>query len=206
MSKLKQENEMMTQELTALTKSKGRVVPHSSLNTLPAFPLPCRLNDLRFTIEKIGPKISEDDLKNYFDEFGEVIDVFFEESLEIKSKQIRTAHISFSHFNDSWPDRHHVICKTPLTVENVLQDSKKPSKTVVVIGDIQELSGESIAAYVVRYGDINDFRRTVNWKTNKLSRLTFVKFQTEAAVTKILNVEKHVIEGVQVDIIAVPNY
>lgn len=206
MSKLKRENEMMAQELKSLTKSQFRAVSYSTLNTLPVLSLPCRLNDLRFTIEEVSPKIFEDDLKKYFDEFGEVIDVFIEKSLEVKSKQIRTAHISFSHFNDCWPDRHHLICKTPLTIENVFQDTKKPSETIVIIGDIQELSGEPIAAYVIRYGDIDDFRRTVNWKTNKLSRLVFVKFQKAAAVAKILDVENHIIEGVQVDIVAVPNY
>lgn len=200
-SKLKAEKEIKAQKLKSLTT--GALIVQSNEihdeNNFAAFPI--KLNDLRFTIEDISSTISEDDLKEYFDEFGEVIDVFIEQAQEEK---LRTAHITFSHFTNDWPQKQHVIQDILVTIENVRGDIKKPSDTIVVIGDIQEISGQSISNYLTNFGCIVDFRRSVNWKTNKLSRFVFIKFQNAADAEAVLNTKKHVIEGVDVDIFPVP--
>lgn len=196
------------QVLKSLASDEKRTQPIIAVDSIDLPVFPCKLNDLRFNIRGISLKISESDLKEYFDTFGEVIDVFIDQELEEENsdEKPRTAHICFSHFDDNWPEKNHVICDTEVTLENVFDAIQKPTSTIVITGNIQELSGKAVNKYLYSFGEIIDYRRTVNWKTHKLSRFVFVKFQNAADVDKVLEVKDHSIKGVKVEIIPVPNY
>lgn len=158
----------------------------------------CKLNDLRLKIEQLDPRISEDDLKEHFDTFGEVIDVYIEKS-EISS----SGFITFSYFFEERPGRQQVLKNIPMTVEHVSSiDNKGVNQTIVITGgaDVSELSGNDFRKYFSCIGEITDFRRTVNHKTNKLSRFVFIEFDSPRDVEKVLVKRNHKISNVDVSV------
>lgn len=160
--------------------------------------LPCRLNDFRFFIDNPNRNLEEDRLKHYFDSFGEVIDIFIQRSEKPKSSK---AFITFSHYFESRPGRHHKILGFDVELESCYNVGEEPSSTILV--EILDGTGDSLRKYFSTFGTIIDFRRQVNRKTNKLSRFVFIQCEKPETVEVIVGVKSHLIDGEAVDIIKV---
>ena len=139
---------------------------------------PCKLNDLRFFIEKLNPKLREDDLIEYFETFGEIID------LEITSKM--TANIVFTHFFNERPRKDHKIQGIEIKLENAYSCSTGPSSTVFITGNVGNVTGDSLRQYLRYFGTMIDFRRSV-----RLSQCIFVKFEKPESAKRLLNSQRH---------------
>ena len=172
MIKLKEENAKKKKVLKNL--KEGNSIDEESL---PPIKFPCKLNDLRFFIKDLSPVLKEDDLIDYFEIFGEIID------LEITKK---IAVIVFTHFFNERPGKHHEIQGIKIKLENAYECCKGPPSTVFITGAIGNMTGDCIRQHLRYFGTIVDFRRSV-----KLSRCIFVKFEDPESVKILLNSQLH---------------
>jgi RNA recognition motif-containing protein len=189
LTKLKANNLRKQQLLKAIEKGDKKDQATFSIKSTEEFPpFPCKLNDLRFFIENLSPELTEDDIKDYFEDFGDVVDLRLD-------PDVKKAFITFSHFHGDRPGKNHEIKETSVILEGVFKESDKPSTTICVTGDIEDVSGDSMRKFLRQYGTITDYRRTVNHKTSRLSRFIFVKFEKPQDVEKIMNSRKHLIRS-----------
>lgn len=155
----------------------------------------CKLNDLRFFIENVDPRINEDNLLDYFEVFGEVIDVGIDQT-------DRKAFITFLYFCDKRPGKNHNIQDIPITLESVYKtpDILRTS-TIMVTGDIESISGDNFRKLFTNVGVFVDFRRTVNRKTKKPSQFVFIKFKDHFSINSCVYL-RHKIGNISLEIFA----
>lgn len=173
MRKLKEDNATKKKVMESLKEGNSGEEVDPSLTKFP-----CKLNDLRYFIENLDPILKEDDLIDYFETFGEIID------LEITSKM--TAKIVFTHFFNERPRKDHEIQGIEVKLENAYNYGTEPSSTVFITGDIENVTGDSLRQYLRYFGTMVDFRRSV-----RLSRCIFVKFEKPESAKRLLNSQQH---------------
>ena len=200
MYNLNTEKQEKQELLSSLKAGQGQEISKHKAFYEPTFP--CKLNDHQFYVANLITEVTEEDLKSYFDLLGTVIDVFI-----VIEKLQRSAFITFSHFHNLWPGKTHKIqTKHGLTQVDIghlhghCHDNLLTS--IVIIGDMEKLSGNSIREYLYNFGSdsIVDFRRTLNSINNDFSRFVFIHIKEPEMVEEILKVTNHVIDDVQVDI------
>lgn len=147
----------------------------------------------------LNADISESDLRDYFEAFGQVIDVFVPCN-SINKKPRGFAYITFQKFFEIHPCDEKIVhkindCYVHVDRNDFSPLSKEKTTVLMLNGTIQSTPTSAIRDHFSKYGNIVDIIRKMDGK-NKFHRYAFIQFDSSNAVDQaIVNHEHHFIDG-----------
>lgn len=151
-------------------------------------------------ISGFNQKVNEKALREYFQKYGVIVDVFVPKENNARRKHRGFGYVTFSKFYDKHPcddNDPHVINGCVLHVdrnENTFTTQEK-SSVLMVNGTIQNLPTSALQEYFSKFGNVIDIIRKTNKTTHTYLRFAFVQYDSFEAVEKAINQKHQVING-----------
>lgn len=198
LQQINQGNEEKKEKLKNLKEKKRRSKEAGEPSTNEDKLLPVlTLADFRFIIPRLPRRLSEDILKEYFDRYGDIVDVYVDEN----DDNGRSGRLTFSHLHKARPDGKHFIEGERIMIERYTPVRTSPPTTIVIVGYVSNLS--KLREYLVTFGNIIDFRHQINSRTHRLSSFVFVQFNDPHSVKMLIDSgPEHFIESDKIYIIS----
>lgn len=163
---------------------------------------PGRDDDKKVFIGGLGRNITENDIREYFGKYGEIINV------DLKSDPFtgQSRGFGFVQFSSSetvdnvLADNEHTIGNKKIDVKKVTK-KVNPLKCRIFVGGLtNEITETDIKNYFSQYGTIIDFQHPFDKAKNQRKGFCFITFDDTEVVKQVLASPKQVINGKEVDV------
>jgi RNA recognition motif-containing protein len=157
-------------------------------------------SERRYFVGRLTPAVDSIALREYFSEFGEIVDVFFPKDDFGKPRGF--AFITFKHlFKDPLSAPLHVINDREIYIDQsqYKQGEGRPTRTILVSGIINDSTDEALIEHFSKYGEIKSVTRPKESR-KKQARWAFVHFADCQSASKALSDPVHSIDGHTLDL------
>jgi len=152
-------------------------------------------------VSDLAQSVTEDDLNCYFGQYGSIIGI----ELKVGNTQETgkwKGNFAFIEFDDYDPvdkciiEGEHKLEGKRIVVRRALSKHGKDHERKVFVGPLtDQITDEMLFKYYSSFGKLTRIERPLDKKTKMRRDFAFMEFETMDPVEKIVETEKHVIEG-----------